>query len=210
VLPNDPSDTLIRKPSRIAFSGWHAADRLSQSSHRRASCDCSRPTGKTRAPPPAISGPLTAVNSGQSRSRPDNQSPSSAALTARCDTPSKLVMRVRFPSSAPFFHRSSKGNFDSLLGRAVSCAWSCHVRAISSQGGTGVAEVGECADPAGPPLRAPLSRPTRGSSSGATCRPWGRQKRVPVPPARRTAPSATGSPGQSPLGTSPCPYQRST
>jgi hypothetical protein len=54
-------------------------------------------------PTRAISGPLTPVNSGQSRSWPDNEPPSSAALTAVCNTPSKLAMRVRFPSSALAF-----------------------------------------------------------------------------------------------------------
>jgi len=40
----------------------------------------------------AISGPLTPVNGGQSRSWPGNESPSPAVLTASCNTPSKLVM----------------------------------------------------------------------------------------------------------------------
>jgi hypothetical protein len=53
-----------------------------------------------RAPFRAISGPLTPVSSGRSRSPPDSEPPSSAALTATRRTPSKLVMRVRFPSSA--------------------------------------------------------------------------------------------------------------
>jgi hypothetical protein len=63
----------------------------------------------------AISGPLTAVNRGQSRSRPDTEPPSSAALTARCNIPSKLVMRVRFPSSAPIVSwlvRADIGGFE--------------------------------------------------------------------------------------------------
>jgi hypothetical protein len=58
-------------------------------------------TQEKRTPRRAISGPFAPVNSGQSRSPPDNEPPSSAALTAGCNTPSKLVMRVRFPSSAP-------------------------------------------------------------------------------------------------------------
>ena len=53
-----------------------------------------------RTPRRAISGPLTPVTSGQSRSSVNNEPPSSATLTAMRHTPSKLVMRVRFPSPA--------------------------------------------------------------------------------------------------------------
>jgi hypothetical protein len=41
------------------------------------------------------------VNNGQSRSPTDIETASSAAMTAVRHTPSKLVMRVRFPSPAP-------------------------------------------------------------------------------------------------------------
>jgi hypothetical protein len=57
-----------------------------------------------RTPRRAISGPLTPVNSGQPRSPGTNELPSSAALTTRRHTPSKLVMRVRFPSPALFIY----------------------------------------------------------------------------------------------------------
>jgi hypothetical protein len=56
---------------------------------------------QTNARPPwAISGPLAPVNSGQLRSSGNNEPPSSAMVTASRHTPSKLVMRVRFPSPA--------------------------------------------------------------------------------------------------------------
>jgi hypothetical protein len=48
----------------------------------------------------AIDGPLAMVNSGQLRTPKDTRSASSGTPTAAGDTPSKLVMRVRFPSPA--------------------------------------------------------------------------------------------------------------
>jgi hypothetical protein len=49
----------------------------------------------------AISRPLATVKDGQPRLLRSIRVSSSAALTAVCHTPSKLVMRVRFPSPAP-------------------------------------------------------------------------------------------------------------
>jgi hypothetical protein len=52
-------------------------------------------TGRPRTPSRPSSGPLDPVRSGQPRPSPGNELPSSADLTAMCNTPSKLVMRVR-------------------------------------------------------------------------------------------------------------------
>ena len=55
----------------------------------------------------AIGVPLTRVIRGQSRSAPGTRTRRPAPTTAMRGTPSKLVMRVRFPSPAPMFHRRS-------------------------------------------------------------------------------------------------------
>ena len=57
----------------------------------------------------AIGVPFTRVIRGQSRSLPDTRTRRPAPTTAMRGTPSKLVMRVRFPSPAPIY--AGQGRF---------------------------------------------------------------------------------------------------
>jgi hypothetical protein len=82
----------------------------------------------------AISGPLAPVHTSQLRTSRSNELPSSADLTARCNTPSKLVMRVRFPSPALKVPAQLKCGFPVigayLTGKATGPA--CHTRATTT------------------------------------------------------------------------------
>ena len=57
----------------------------------------------------AINVPLARAIPGQPRLPAVTRTPRSEPMTAVCGHPSKLVMRVRFPSPAPLTHRSSPG-----------------------------------------------------------------------------------------------------
>jgi len=133
--------------------------------------------------------------------------------------PSKLAMRVRFPSPPLFISWLVRDIFrcsidwrtrlgsrgvppHGRLRHAPCSSRPSRPRACRRYGGNR-----ENGGLAGPPLRMPWTRWTRGSSSCATSRPSTRRRRNPVTPVRRAAPGASGFRGRSPRGTRPSAYR---
>ena len=108
------------------------ADAAGSSLHQR---------GEPRTRIRAISGPLASVHSGQLQPSGSNEPPSSAHLAAMINTPSKLVMRVRFPSPALIIPGQVRDAFPVTSSHLTETSTRsvCHTRATETAGVIGIA-----------------------------------------------------------------------